>query len=334
MPRDNLVRPLMLDGMDRAFGTGLAALVAPGASVLWVASSGGHLAELHSLATRSQASDRSFWLTFDTPQSRDLLDGDRKRFVRYVGPRDTVGAIRTASVVPGLLRRGRFDVCISTGAAIATSVLPVAAALGVRSLYVESLARVHSPSLSGRILSLVPGVCTYTQYPGWVSPRWRFTGSLLDGWSTGTERLRPSGPLKVFVSLGTMRRYRFDRAVDAVLKVLDPRDDVRWQVGASIRDGLPGDSYAEMGYEEIIKSIEWADVVLCHGGVGTILDCLARGKSPLMLTRSAAFGEHVDDHQAEFVHQITSRGLGAELDLTNPSRADLDRAAASRVRVG
>ncbi|MCW2960214.1 MAG: glycosyltransferase 28 domain protein, partial [Thermoleophilia bacterium] len=41
-------------------------------TLLFVASTGGHLAELHALAPRLGATEHDTWVTFDTPQSRAL----------------------------------------------------------------------------------------------------------------------------------------------------------------------------------------------------------------------------------------------------------------------
>ena len=44
-----------------------------GAKVLWVTSTGGHLAELNLIAERVQPSAGSRWVTFETAQSVDAL---------------------------------------------------------------------------------------------------------------------------------------------------------------------------------------------------------------------------------------------------------------------
>ncbi|MDF2993701.1 MAG: glycosyl transferase, partial [Microbacterium sp.] len=134
-------------------------------------------------------------------------------------------------------------------------------------------------------------------------------------------------PLRVFVTLGTIRPYRFDRAVDAILPLLRKDDEVAWQLGDSMRDGLPGDVHDSMPNPRVRELIDWADVVVTHAGVGSIVDVLDAGKAPVIATRSARHNEHVDDHQQDIAGEITERGLGVRLDLDAPHRTALLRAA-------
>ena len=52
--------------------------------------------------------------------------------------------------------------------------------------------------------------------------------------------------------------------------------------------------------EELRELAVDADVIVCHGGPGTIHDALSAGVRPIVAPRSAADGEHVDDHQQRF----------------------------------
>ncbi|HEY3523248.1 MAG TPA: glycosyltransferase [Candidatus Limnocylindrales bacterium] len=53
--------------------------------------------------------------------------------------------------------------------------------------------------------------------------------------------------------------------------------------------------------------IDEASRVVCHGGPGSILEVLSRGKVPRVVPRNPAFGEHVDDHQQRFVRWFAER---------------------------
>ena len=169
-----------------------------GAKVLWVTSTGGHLAELNLIAERLQPSAGSRWVTFETAQSVDALRDRPHLFVDYVSPRDVRAAVRAARNVLPLLRRERFDACVSTGAGVAATVLPLAAWSGIPTYYVESLARPHGPSTTGRILAHVPRVRTATQYASWAGARWSYAGSILQDWRVepgpgqGRDRSRSS----------------------------------------------------------------------------------------------------------------------------------------------
>jgi UDP-N-acetylglucosamine--N-acetylmuramyl-(pentapeptide) pyrophosphoryl-undecaprenol N-acetylglucosamine transferase len=301
-----------------------------GAKVLWVTSTGGHLAELNLIADRVQPSAGSRWVTFETAQSVDALQDRPHLFVDYVSPRDVRAAVRAARKVLPLLRRERFDACVSTGAGVAATVLPLAAWTGIPTYYVESLARPHGPSTTGRILAHVPRVHTATQYTAWAGARWSYAGSILQDWRVETKPAQ-DGPLKILVTLGTIAPYRFDRAVEAVLSMLRPQDEVVWQLGSTTRTDLPGEVHDQVSVEHLSALSRAADVVVAHGGVGSVLQQFSLGKSPVLAVRSSAHHEHVDDHQTGLAETLADHGLATVLDLARPSRQLLADAAARTV---
>jgi UDP-N-acetylglucosamine transferase subunit ALG13 len=52
-----------------------------------------------------------------------------------------------------------------------------------------------------------------------------------------------------------------------------------------------------------------ARYVITHGGPGSIFMAIEAGHRPIAVPRSAAHGEHVDDHQMVFVRAMGERGL-------------------------
>jgi UDP-N-acetylglucosamine transferase subunit ALG13 len=51
-----------------------------------------------------------------------------------------------------------------------------------------------------------------------------------------------------------------------------------------------------------------ADVIVCHGGSGSIADVLRLGRRPLVVPRRPDLGEHVDDHQITHARLLASTG--------------------------
>jgi UDP-N-acetylglucosamine transferase subunit ALG13 len=51
-----------------------------------------------------------------------------------------------------------------------------------------------------------------------------------------------------------------------------------------------------------------AIAIVCHGGPGTIIGCLAAGKKPIVVPRTSSLGEHVDDHQVRFARRLGRQG--------------------------
>ncbi len=312
------------DGFSRYLGT------AP--KVLWVVSSGGHLAQAHRIEGMIGRNPESVWVTFDVPQSRSLLAGRRVEFAEYVAPRDLRRAFAASSLVSRIAGREQFDSVISTGAAIALVALPRMALRGTPTFYIESIARSTGPSLTGKAMALAPRVRTSAQYESWSSKRWPYHGSVLDELRSVPTAEQVS-PRSFFVTLGTIRPYRFDRAVDAVLGMLEKGDSVVWQLGATTREGLPGESLGEVPGEEMARRIAAADVVITHAGVGSILNCLELGKVPVVVVRRQEHGEHVDDHQQGIADVMTARALAFEVDPAAPNRDLLVSAANLTVAV-
>ena len=213
---------------------------------------------------------------------------------------------------------------VSTGAAVAVSFLPLASAMGARTLYVESLTRTHAPSTTGRILSLVPAVETFTQYKRWANDRWKFAGSILDNWEVRPRDRRAPGR-NVLVSLGTIHPYRFDRAVDAVKAMLPKECSVTWQLGATSRNDVPGVAHAELPWAEMGKLIREADAFVCHAGVGSVLQALDNGAVPLLAVRSA---QRVSMWMTtEAAQEIVTRGLGQILELSGGGNSAFEEVA-------
>lgn len=304
----------------------LADIVWPGARVLWVASSGGHFAQLSRFAEASDAHPTSRWITFDTPQTRGAGVGFEQEFFPYVAPRDWRGVLGAAARARAMLQHEQFDVCISTGAALALGVLPVAASHGVRTHYIESISRVVGPSLTGRLLQRVPTIATHTQHESWSDRNWKWIGSVLDTW-TSHPRVDVVAPKKIFVTLGTIKPYRFDRAIDAVLGVTRPDDDVVWQLGCTTRADLPGCVHSEISQSAFQNYAADADITVTHAGVGSIMQLLDMGITPSLVVRERHASEHVDDHQRQIADEMTRRGLAFELDLDAPDRETLRRSA-------
>lgn len=312
--------------LEVIMGAPLIGDIAEGSKVLWVASTGGHLSQLERIAAQSNASDDSTWVTFDSPQSRGLLENKNVCIVPYVRPRQGFGAVRAAITVAKQLDIGSYDLCVSTGSTIAATLLPLAAARGTRAIYLESVSRTDGPSLTGRILQRVPKVETKTQHSAWSSSKWPYAGSVLDTWQSNDVR-NAVQPRKIFVTLGTIKPYRFDRLVDAVLGLLKPGDVVSWQLGVTGRTDVAGENFFETTTGEMARLAAEADVVISHAGVGSILSFLDNGIFPVLAVRKKQFGEHVDNHQEQIAREMCSRGLALELDLQNPKNTVLDQAS-------
>lgn len=59
----------------------------------------------------------------------------------------------------------------------------------------------------------------------------------------------------------------------------------------------------------LMKIIEEAELVITHGGFGSMRDSLALGKSVVAIPRRFDFNEVQDDHQEELVNELERKGF-------------------------
>jgi len=302
-------------------------------AALLVASTGGHLKQLHRLHRRLVGTDGPFrWATFDTPQSRSLLQGEAVDFVHFVGGRDPGNVLRNVPLAERILRENEIDTVVSTGSAMALPFFALGRARGLSCHYVESAARGDGPSKTARMISHIPGVYLYTQYPAWADRKWHYRGAVFDSFAPADRRAdRPGRLSRVVVSLGTFKDYGFERLVRRMLAILPPEADVLWQTGdTDVRElGITG--HHAIPERELTQAIREADVVVAHAGVGTALAALEVGKCPVLVPRRLSHGEHVDDHQTQIAAELGNRGLAVSAEADELTLEHLLAAAATSV---
>jgi UDP-N-acetylglucosamine transferase subunit ALG13 len=302
-------------------------------TTLLVASTGGHLKQLHRLHRRLDGIHGPYrWSTFDTPQSRSLLDGEDVDFVHFVGGRDPGNVLRNVPLVQRILRDNDVDTIVSTGSAMALPFFALGRARGLDCHYIESAARSDGPSKTARMISRIPGVHLYTQYPAWADEKWRFRGAVFDSYVAGAERLaRPDRLRRVVVSLGTFKDIGFARLVRRLLEILPADAEVLWQTGDTDVSGFGIVGHHAIPERELTQAIREADVLVAHAGVGTALAALEVGKCPVLVPRRLAHGEHVDDHQTQIAGELDRRGLALSVEADELTLDHLFAAAATSV---
>ena len=309
-----------------------------GRRLLLAASTGGHLAQLVRLSDRLRAADASVWVTFDSPQSRSLLAGKEVLNVPYIAPRDYRGALNAFRIINSALRSmGKFDEAISTGAAIALPALCSARVNGIPTRYIESVSRTDGPSLSGKIIAWTRCAELETQHQKWANGRWKYRGTVLDSYqavSAKKDLLPLSAESKIFVTLGTIRPYRFDSMIEAVLALGISNENSVWQVGVTNRNDLPGRVLESVSSEEFDELVRESDVTITHSGVGSIMRILDLGKTPVVIPRSSRRNEHVDDHQEQIAALLKERELGVVARAHELELSDIERARATTVIPG
>lgn len=121
----------------------------------------------------------------------------------------------------------------------------------------------------------------------------------------------------ILVTLGTQDK-QFYRILEALEDKLDKHlidDEVVVQAGCSadfkskymkIFDLIPMDEFDEM--------IKKCDLLITHGGVGSIITGLKNNKKVIAAARLSKYNEHVNDHQLQIIDNFSKEGYILKLD--------------------
>jgi beta-1,4-N-acetylglucosaminyltransferase len=119
-----------------------------------VGSSGGHLAHLLVLRPWWSEHDR-FWVTFDTEDAVAALADERTYWCHHPTNRNVRNLILNTILAVRILVRERPAVIVSAGAAVAVPFFYLGRVFGARTMFIEVVDRVHTPSLTGRLVAPV-----------------------------------------------------------------------------------------------------------------------------------------------------------------------------------
>lgn len=118
--------------------------------ILFVASSGGHLAQLMTIDGWWRQHRRR-WVTFDLPDARARLRGEDIVAAHAPTTRNAKNLVRNLALAVRVLSRRRPDVIISTGAGVAVPFFVLGWLLGIPRVYIEVYDRFDSATLTGRL---------------------------------------------------------------------------------------------------------------------------------------------------------------------------------------
>lgn len=112
----------------------------------------------------------------------------------------------------------------------------------------------------------------------------------------------------MLVTVGT-DHHRFDRLITWTEDWSNAHPSVRVVVqhGASRRP-VALEAYERISHSALSDLIGHADVVVTHGGGGTITQTWIAGKVPIIVPRVRSLNEHVDDHQLAFSAKLAQMG--------------------------
>ena len=119
--------------------------------VCLVCSSGGHFYELYSLR-EAWGGDEVFWVTFMGQDTRYVLKEQRVFFAFSPTNRSLKNLIRNFFLAWRVLKREKPRIVVSTGAGVCVPFFLLARLKGIKTIYIESLARINELSLTGRLV--------------------------------------------------------------------------------------------------------------------------------------------------------------------------------------
>lgn len=122
----------------------------------------------------------------------------------------------------------------------------------------------------------------------------------------------------ILVTLGTQIEP-FTRLLDYI-ENSKVKGKIVVQAGHTKYDSKKMEIFDFIDYDKMRKLVKDADIVITHGGTGSIIGPLKEDKIVIACARKSKYGEHVDDHQEELVSVFKEEGYILELSEEN----DLD----------
>ena len=115
----------------------------------------------------------------------------------------------------------------------------------------------------------------------------------------------------ILVLLGTQDNS-FHRLLDKIQELIDKKvikEKVVVQAGRTKYESKDMEIFSLMPQDKLRDLMEKADLIITHGGVGSIVTSLKMGKKVIAVPRLSSFGEHVNDHQIQIVDSFDKQGF-------------------------
>lgn len=123
----------------------------------------------------------------------------------------------------------------------------------------------------------------------------------------------------ILVTLGTQdkRFYRLLEEIDNLLEQKKIKEKVVVQAGSSFKyksKSKKMEIFDLIPIDEYNKLIQKCDLLITHGGVGTILSGLKNKKKIIAVPRLSKYKEHVNDHQVQIVSNFSDEDYILKVD--------------------
>lgn len=120
----------------------------------------------------------------------------------------------------------------------------------------------------------------------------------------------------IFVTVGS-RDYQFDRLIKKVDEIVENgkiSDSFFLQIGCS-KYTPKNSKYVNFLDKEDFKNYQdMSDIIITHGGTGSIVSALKKKKQVIAVPRLKKYGEHIDNHQKQVTSALAEQGYLLEVN--------------------
>ncbi len=138
----------------------------------------------------------------------------------------------------------------------------------------------------------------------------------------------------IFVTVGT-HEQQFNRLVECVDQMKEKgllQEEVIIQTGFSTYEPKYCTWQKLLPFQQMVKNVEQARIVITHGGPSSFIMPLQIGKIPIVVPRQKQYEEHVNDHQVDFCRAVSRRQgniiLAEEMDALEQAILNYDEITA------
>lgn len=114
----------------------------------------------------------------------------------------------------------------------------------------------------------------------------------------------------ILILLGTQNNS-FHRLLEEIDRLIEQRiieEEVIVQSGYTKYESSNMKIFDLIPIEELRKYQKEANIIITHGGVGSIVSSVQMGKKVIAVPRLHEYNEHVNDHQKEIVETFNNKG--------------------------
>jgi UDP-N-acetylglucosamine--N-acetylmuramyl-(pentapeptide) pyrophosphoryl-undecaprenol N-acetylglucosamine transferase len=294
------------------------------------ASGGGHVRQILDLEPLWR-DYRCVFVTEDTALGQSIADEHPTHFVPHFALGQArlgapfamiVTAIKSLFKSAWIIATERPDIVITTGAGSQLFIIAWARLTGARIILIDSFARFTRPSAFARLA----GPLAHLRIAQAAESARHWPGSFMFDPFRMIEAPRPRKAPLLFATVGAT--LPFPRLVAMVAAAHDQgaiAERILLQTGIGGAQPAGIETRETMPFDAVREILTRADIVVCHGGTGSLITALRAGCRIVAVPRRFALGEHYDDHQAEIVTAFAARGLIEMAETTAELITAIDR---------